>query len=133
MLLGTSIIGDQRGKQNGNCFQGIDAARGVALAPDYHCASETEVDGAVKLANEAFESFGRSHGSVRAKLLNTIAENIEKLADALVERATQETGLPEARIRTETARTCFQLRMFAGLASEGSWVDARIDRADPDR
>ena len=133
MLQGTSIIGNERGEQNGNCFHGVDAASGVAIAPAYHAASETEVDRAVTLAHQAFESFGRSVSAVRAKLLNTIAENIEALADALVERGTQETGLPEGRIRTETSRTCFQLRMFADLAQEGSWADARIDRADDNR
>src|SRR5262249_10081311 len=55
------------------------------------------------------------------------------LGDPLVERATLETGLPAARIQAETARTCNQLRLFAGLIEEGSWVDARIDPAQPDR
>ena len=45
---------------------------------------------------------------------------------------TSETGLPEPRVRGETARTAAQLRMFADLAN-GNWVDARIDRAQPDR
>jgi NADP-dependent aldehyde dehydrogenase len=129
MLQGTSIIGFERGKQNGDAFRGVDAATGAALEPDYHAATETEVDQAVRFAHEAFETFRRATGETRAKLLNTIAENVEGIADAIVERATQETGLPEARIRNETARTCFQLRMFAELARE-AWVDARIDRAD---
>src|SRR6185436_6662110 len=50
-----------------------------------------------------------------------------------VTRATQETGLPAGRITTETGRTCGQLRLFADLVEEGSWVDARIDRANPQR
>jgi NADP-dependent aldehyde dehydrogenase len=132
-LIGTSLIGFERGRSNGDSFRGVAAASGVSLEPDYHVASEAEVNQAVTLAQQAFESFGRSAPSVRARLLNTIAENIERLADDLVERATQETGLPEPRIRGETARTCFQLRMFAELSSEGSWVDARIERADPNR
>src|SRR5262249_16676640 len=37
------------------------------------------------------------------------------------------------RIRSETQRTCNQLRLFAELVEEGSWVDARIDSADPNR
>ena len=44
-----------------------------------------------------------------------------------------ETGLPEGRCRMEKGRTCGQLRLFASLLEEGSWVDARIDHADPDR
>jgi NADP-dependent aldehyde dehydrogenase len=31
------------------------------------------------------------------------------------------------------ARTCGQLRLFAAVVEEGSWVGARIDHADPDR
>src|SRR5262249_33651996 len=33
----------------------------------------------------------------------------------------------------ERARTCGQLRMFAQIVRDGSWVDAVIDRADPNR
>src|SRR5947208_428330 len=33
----------------------------------------------------------------------------------------------------ERGPTCGQLRMFADLLEEGSWVDARIDHAIPDR
>ncbi|MGH9709838.1 MAG: aldehyde dehydrogenase (NADP(+)), partial [Candidatus Acidiferrales bacterium] len=45
----------------------------------------------------------------------------------------KETALPPARIKNETARTCFQLRLFAEVVEEGSWVDARIDLGDPGR
>src|SRR5207302_10840263 len=37
------------------------------------------------------------------------------------------------RLQSETARTCAQLRLFAQVAEEGSWVNARMDRADPNR
>ena len=53
--------------------------------------------------------------------------------DAIVERAEQETALPKARLQGETARTCGQLRLFAQVVEEGSWVTARIDRADANR
>ena len=51
----------------------------------------------------------------------------------LVERVGQETALPEPRIRMETGRTVSQLRMFADIVEDGSWVDARIDPALPER
>ena len=45
-----------------------------------------------------------------------------------------ETALPVAeRLAGERGRTVKQLRLFAELVREGSWVDARIDRAIPDR
>jgi NADP-dependent aldehyde dehydrogenase len=44
-----------------------------------------------------------------------------------------ETGLPAARISGERGRTINQLKLFASLLREGSWLDARIDLAQPDR
>jgi len=45
----------------------------------------------------------------------------------------RETNLPEPRLAGEVARTCNQLRQFADMLVEGSWVEARIDTALPDR
>ncbi len=59
--------------------------------------------------------------------------NLESIADELIDRAHNETALPKPRLQAETARTCHQLRLFAQVAEEGSWVGARIDRADPQR
>jgi alpha-ketoglutaric semialdehyde dehydrogenase len=132
-LTGTSIIGFRRGAFDGGTLQSMNPATGERLLPLYHSASTSEVDEAAHLAHKAFASYSRKTGVERARFLCKIAENIERLGDTLITRATQETGLPEGRIRTETARTCSQLRLFAQLVEEGSWVDARIDHADPDR
>src|SRR4029078_11379391 len=76
---------------------------------------------------------GNTSGKKKAEFLRQIAANLESLGGSLVERATLETALPAARIHAERGRTTWQLRMFADLAEEGSWVDARIDHADPNR
>ena len=65
--------------------------------------------------------------------LNAIADEILALDDTLVQMYCQETGLPEGRAKGERGRTIFQLQSFANLVSEGSWVDATIDVANPDR
>ena len=132
-LIGTSIIGFQRGALNGGSLHGVNPATGEELSPSYHAASPTEVDQAAQLAHEAFVSFSQTSGADRALFLRQIADNLEALGDTLISRATQETGLPEGRIRAETGRTCHQLRLFAALVEEGSWLDARIDHADPER
>jgi NADP-dependent aldehyde dehydrogenase len=41
--------------------------------------------------------------------------------------------LPEERLDGERARTVNQFKMFAELVREGSWLEASIDRAQPDR
>src|SRR6202041_2080725 len=47
----------------------------------------------------------------------------------LAERAHLETALPLPRLLGEVGRTSGQLRLFAGVVEEGSWVNARIDPA----
>src|SRR5687768_819964 len=132
-LNGTSIIGFRRGAENGGNLQGFNPATGESLPPVYHPASAAEVDEAAQLAHAAFAIYSQTTGADRARFLRRIAENIEALGDDLISRANAETGLPEARLRTETARTCNQLRLFADLVEEGSWVDARIDHGDRTR
>ena len=132
-LLGKSIIGFSRGASDTGAFHGVNPSNGEELEPTYYSAAGKEVDAAAQLASSASGVYGRTSGKDKGVFLRKIAERIEGLGEMLVARASQETGLPAARIKTETARTCFQLRLFAELVEEGSWVDARIDRADPNR
>lgn len=132
-LTGTSIIGFGRGALNAGTLQGINPATGDNLQPIYHTASAAEVDRAAQLAHAAFATYSQTSGREKAHFLRRIADNIEAAGDELIVRANQETGLPEPRLRTETARTCNQLRLFADVVEEGSWVDARIDHGDRNR
>lgn len=132
-LKGTSIIGFGRGAVGGETLQGFNPATSENLLPLYHSASTAELDQAARLAHEAFAVYSQATGAEKGRFLRRIAENIEALGDELIARAQAETALPEARLRTETARTCNQLRLLATLVEEGSWVDARIDRGDSER
>jgi NADP-dependent aldehyde dehydrogenase len=96
-------------------------------------ATDQEIDQAANAALEAWHTYKLTSGAAKAKLLRTIADNIENLGDTLVHRAMAESGLPEGRIKGERGRTCGQLRLFASLVEEGSWVRATIDAAQPDR
>lgn len=132
-LIGTSIIGFRRSTHQGETLHGFNPAIGERLMPAFYSASKTEVDQAASLAMQAFANYSHATGHEKADFLRKIAENIEALGETLITRASQETGLPPARIQSETVRTCNQLRLFAELIEEGSWVDARIDRGDPHR
>jgi NADP-dependent aldehyde dehydrogenase len=114
-------------------FRAFDPNTGETIGPDFFPASLDELNRAVTLADAARIAFGNLAGKVRAGFLRSIADNIEALGVTLIERATLETALPNARFVGERGRTCMQLRMFADLLEEGSWVDARIDHAIPDR
>lgn len=132
-LLGTSFIGSSRSTSTEVCGQGVNPASGEKLAPEYMGASLAEVERALDLAGAAFADYSELSGKDRALFLRAIATNIEALVDEIAVRGPLETGLPEARMRGESARTIGQLRMFAALLEDGSWVDARIERAQPDR
>ena len=132
-LTGRSILGNELGKTGGEIFRAINPATGQELEPNFYSADAKEVDSAARMAASAFSEYSRSSGKIKGALLRRIAEQIEGLGDDLVTRAVQETALPPARIKNETARTCFQLRLFAEVVEEGSWVNARIDRGNPSR
>ncbi len=100
---------------------------------DFIDSTPQQVDAALREAQLAFLSYKNISGKKKAEFLREIANEIEALGQLLVETAMRETNLTEARIVSERARTTGHCRMFADLVEEGSWVDARIDTAQPNR
>jgi 2,5-dioxopentanoate dehydrogenase len=127
------MIGFRDGNRSADLSYATNPATGQRLQPGYAPATAEEIDLAAKLASDAFATFSRTSGRERGAFLRTIATKIESICSEIVERARLETALPEVRLQGEVARTCAQLRLFAQVAEEGSWVEARIDRADPVR
>jgi NADP-dependent aldehyde dehydrogenase len=132
-LSGQSIIGFHAGATTKEVFHATNPRTGERLEPGFFSATAEEVNQAVLLANQAFAAYSRTSGREKATFLRAIAANIEGISAELIDRAEQETALPKARLQGETARTCGQLRLFAQVAEEGSWVMARIDRANAER
>ena len=91
------------------------------------------MDAACRAAADAFEILRITSPATRAALLRAIAQGLEASATEIIERAHRESALPLARLQGEMGRTCAQLRLFAGVLDEGSWVEARIDTGDPGR
>ena len=114
-------------------FQATNPATGQPLAPAFPVTTLQEMEALVAAAKGAARGFAASTPAQRAAFLNAAAAALEARADALVEAAMAEAGLPEARLRGEVARTANQLRLFAGVAADGAWVDARIDHGDSAR
>ena len=132
-LTGLSFIGPQRGSRDGSSFQAFVPQTGEPLQPVFRSATPQELERATKLATEAVASFSLTSGKTRAAFLRRIAEGFESHREELAQRANLETALPIPRLTGEVTRTGNQLRMFAGVVEEGSWVQARIDPALPDR
>jgi alpha-ketoglutaric semialdehyde dehydrogenase len=91
------------------------------------------VDEAVASAEKAFLDYRRAEPRGRAGLLDAIADEIVALGDKLLATADSETALGLPRLTSERGRTVHQLRLFATVVREGSWLDARIDTPDAAR
>lgn len=132
-LTGKNFIGELLSASGTNVYYAENPSTGKKIEPAFHDASPSEIEEAVNKAAQAFSVYGKMPGKRKAEFLEAVAEEILSLGSELIERAMLESGLPEPRLVGERARTVGQLKLFARLLLEGSWVDARIDRALPDR
>ena len=114
-------------------FRAIDPSTGKELEGDFQIAGKEDVDNALALAEKAFAVYCKIDKDTKATFLLDIAAGINAIGDQLIERAMAESGLPMGRLQGERGRTIGQLTMFANLVKEGSWVEAVIDNAQPDR
>lgn len=90
-----------------------------------------EAHAAAAAALRAFGPWSRLAPSQRGTHLIAIANALEANRDRLVAIAAAETGLAETRLSTELTRTAVQLRLFATAITQGGYLDARRDEADP--
>ena len=132
-LHGQSIIAGKVTSSDGVTFIATNPATGEVLPGVFHEAPVAHADAALRAADAAFDDFRATSPEQRAQLLEAIATNIEAIGDELLQRANAETALPMARCTAERGRAVGQARLFAKLIRDGSWLEARIDRAMPDR
>lgn len=132
-LTGNHYLGKTSSQQGDQYFNAINPVTGATLEGQYAEATVAEIIQAVELAEKAFLTYRHFNNGQRAEFLEAIAEQILALGSNLINRAMAETALPQARLEGERGRTVGQLRLFASVVREGSWVDARIDPALPDR
>ncbi len=121
---------------NGHWLAGPTTFQSTPLTGEPHTihnASQDVVNKATTAAKEAFTSFALSTSAERAKLLRTIAAEIDLLGDEISTVCEQETGLPLARLTGERGRTTQQLEMFAAYIEAGDYLQRSCDQALPDR
>ncbi|HEV7380330.1 MAG TPA: aldehyde dehydrogenase (NADP(+)), partial [Dyadobacter sp.] len=132
-ITGKNFIGYTLSADGEKTFQSYIPAEDQYLPEKFYTATATETDKAISLAGKAFNIYSKIPASQRADFLVAITEEIIALGAELIHRANLETGLPLPRLHTERERTITQLNQFADLIREGSWVDASVDTAIPDR
>src|SRR5690348_3744692 len=105
----------------------------IVTEKKYSEATTGEIDNAVTKAYKSFLTYRNYSGKAKANFLEAIASGIEAQRDFLRPTAIKETHLGDARLNGEITRTINQIKLFAELLKEGSWVNAIIDTAQPER
>ena len=96
-------------------------------------ATIVEIEAVMQEAWKAFPIYRKLSLVQRADFMRMIALEIEALGDDLIKTAAEETHLGEARLRSERARTLYQLTSYAEACQKGDWLDVRIDTANSER
>jgi NADP-dependent aldehyde dehydrogenase len=95
-------------------------------------STSTEVVAATtKAANAAIVTAATTEAE-RAGWLRALADVLDANAAELIEIADRESHLGVPRLTGEVARTSGQLRLFADVILEGSYLEVIIDHAEPD-
>src|SRR4051794_34900562 len=109
----------------------VDARSGQVLATVGQESTAEETGAACEWAAAAFPGLEAMGRAGRSRLLGAMAAALEAARADIVRAADQETALGETRLNGELTRTCYQLRHFAEVLDEGSYLEATIDHAGP--
>ncbi|MEM7486544.1 MAG: aldehyde dehydrogenase (NADP(+)) [Bacteroidota bacterium] len=132
-ISGRNVLGNHLSNKGDTIFYAKNPSTGKELATSFYEATEEEINEAINYAEKAFILYREKSGEEKASFLEAIASKLQDLEEDLIEICGLETGLPSGRLKGELGRTTGQLKLFASVLKNGSWVDARIDLADPDR
>ncbi|MEV8532938.1 aldehyde dehydrogenase (NADP(+)) [Streptomyces sp. NPDC051211] len=108
----------------------VDPRTGKRLEQVAAEATPQELDEAVRAAHASRTAL--ADRTARIAFLRAAADLLDGSAALVVETADAETALGSGRLTGELGRTTYQLRAFADAVEEGSYLDIRIDHADPD-
>ena len=133
MLTGKNYIGNSLSAQGKKTFKTFDPKKNTENEQVFYEADADEINQAVELAHRAFQIYKTIESSKKSNFLKTIADEILNLGDSLIHLVMLEAGMTYERVVGERTRTLWQLQMFANLLDEGSWVEATIDTALPER
>jgi alpha-ketoglutaric semialdehyde dehydrogenase len=108
---GEMLLGNRAVKGSDSAIFARNPATGEKMEPAFLGGTKDDVQLACELAESAFDEYRNIPLQQRATFLETIADEILELGDALIQRAVAESGLPQVRIEGERGRTLGQLKL----------------------
>jgi len=130
MITGKNYIGEELSASGNVSYKTIDPEANTENEFVFYEATKEEVNKAAEKASKAFEVYKNKSAEEKAGFLEAIASEIEALGEELTNIYSKESALPEGRAKGECARTSSQLRSFAEMLKEGSWVETIISKTE---
>lgn len=130
---GDLLIGASTLQGSAKSFRAVNPSTGEQIEPAFGAGTVADVERACTLAEQAFDTYRNTGLEARAAFLERVAQNILDIGPLLIERAMQESGLPQARLEGERGRTVNQLRLFAQVVRDGRFLGTALDSALPER
>jgi len=113
---GNYINGEYRNSSSGETFTIYHAAKKSQLLGRFQDSTETDVNEAVEVANEAFATWGRTPAPERFAVLLRFADLLEENADELAFMLSAEQGKVLGESKGEVLRAAKEARFSAGEA-----------------
>lgn len=110
-------------------IQSVNPRTGEEFGPIFSSTTPEEIDATIAAALSAYQHWSNFPPQGRARVLDSLADALDKHVDSLVEIADLETGLGVARLSGEVGRTTFQIRTFARALENGRFVTPELDSA----
>ena len=132
-LTGKLMIGARDVSGSEGTMKALNPATNQLIEPDFALGGSADVDRAATLADAAFDVYSHTSLAKRAAFLDSIADNLDKVRQALAARAALETGVPEAQLEGEAIKAATQFRQFADVVRKGRFLQLAIDPAQPER
>ena len=130
-LTGHNYIAGETSAEGAAAFYSVDPRNKIVDELAFYSATQAEVDRAARAAVSAFQEMRNYPATRIAEFLEAVADQIEALGDDLLHTADRETGLGLPRLTGERGRTTGQIRAFAALLREGTYLRAIINTEQP--
>jgi NADP-dependent aldehyde dehydrogenase len=112
-------------------IQGYDPRTGEPVGEPVAETADAEVDAIAAAAAAAFPAWGSDAAMPgRAAALDAVADALDDRAGELAAIADTETALGGERLIGEVARTTTQLRLFASVLRDGTYLDTAFTQAE---
>ena len=132
-IAGRSIVAGKLCDISESIYKVTNPTTGIEIDQSFYEAPFLSIDKAVFSAASVFTQFRKTRPETRVLLLKSIAFEIQKNKELIIEKCFEETGISMIQLEGEMTRTINQIFMFADLISDEKWKRVSIDQSAPDR